>query len=331
MLSLSFKKNPEYMRLLLLITISLFSFNCGGNTAATTKAKPPVQFNLITEKQFNDLFPQRKPFYTYAAFIKAISELSKIQVKVSRHSTSFYQYVRTDKSTGKTAIIRQDLNWNESWAKAKGDSTYTVDYSKFCTEKDPQTNKKELAAFLANIAHETRDGDYGKYIYGLMYTREIDTSNTYIAPNDAYLPVAGKRYYGRGPMQLSYNGNYGKASDFIFGDKKILLNNPKLIETDPVIAFETAIWFWMTPETTKPSAHDVMIGKWQPNATDKAEGRTPGFGMTVNIINGPIECNKGDNRGMNDRIGFYQYFLKQLGATDPNCACSCAKMVAYHY
>ena len=49
-----------------------------------------------------------------------------------------------------------------------------------------------------------------------------------------------------------------------------------------------------------------------------------------NIINGEVECNKGDNMfSMNDRIGFYQYFLKKLGVNDANCACSCAAMKPY--
>jgi len=315
---------------ILIIAISLLSFNCGNNTAATTTAivKTPAPFNLITEKQFNDLFPQRNAFYNYTAFMKAIKELSQIQVKVSKRSRSSYQFTRTDKATGKSAIVRQD----DDWSGATPDSTYTIDYGNFCTEKDAQTNKKELAAFLANIAHETRNGENGKHDDGLIYIHEIDTSNSYLAPNDAYPAFKGRKYYGRGPIQLSYNGNYGKASNFIFGDKNILLNNPKLIETDPVIAFETAIWFWMTPDTGKPSPHDAMIGKWQPSTADKAMGRSPGFGMTINIINGPVECNKGENVfGMVDRISFYQYFLKQFGVTDPNCACSCGKMVAYHY
>jgi hypothetical protein len=110
------------------------------------------------------------------------------------------------------------------------------------------------------------------------------------------------------------------------------LNNPDLVETDPVVAFKAAIYFWMTPETHKPSAHDVMTGKWQPSAVDKAKGRTPGFGMTINIINGEVECNKGESiYSMNDRIGFYQFFLKKLGITDANCACSCSKMEPYKY
>jgi len=316
----------------LIIIIALIGFNCGSNTAATTQTKTPAPFNLITEKQFNDLFPQRKPFYTYAAFIKAVHDLSQIKVKVTRRGISFYQYIRTDKTTGKSVTVREDQDFNADWNKKKPESIYIVDYADFCMAKDAQTNKKELAAFFANVAHETRNGSIGTYDDGLMYIHEIDTSNAYLAPNDVYPATKGKKYYGRGPIQLSYNGNYGRASDFIFGDKKVLLNDPKMIETDPVVAFETAIWFWMTPETDKPSAHDVMIGKWQPNATDKAEGRTPGFGMTINIINGPVECNKGDDvKPMNDRMGFYQFFLKQFGATDLNCACSCGKMMPYYY
>ncbi|MEO8885086.1 MAG: chitinase [Mucilaginibacter sp.] len=294
-------------------------------------ARPATAFNLITERQFNTLFPQRNKFYTYASFIQAIKDMANLQVKVTRRSTSIYQIIRTDKKTGKTATVRQDQDWNEDWAKTKPDSTYTINYANFCAEKDAQTNKKELAAFLAHIAHETREGEDDKFNDGLMAIHEDNTSNGYIAANDLYPPMAGKKYYGRGPIQLSYNGNYGRASDFIFGDKHVLLNNPELIETDPVVAFKTAIWFWMTPETHKPSAHDVMIGKWQPNANDKAKGRTPGFGMTINIINGALECNKGDNHSMNQRIGFYQFFLKKLGTTDPNCACSCAKMQPYQY
>lgn len=318
---------------IILLTVLLLSFKCGGTN--NNKAKPPVSdkvslVNFLTEKEFNDLFPQHDAFYTYHAFIVAFKQLSDIKIKVVRRATSVYQITRTEKSTNNSAVVRQDEDWNEDWAKKKPDSSYEVDYGNFCSEKDSITNKKELAAFFANIAHETRHGGNGKYDDGLMLIHESNTSLTYIADNDNYPPVAGKKYYGRGPVQLSYNGNYGYASDCIFGDKKVLLNNPELVETDPVIAFKTAIYFWMTPQTLKPSAHDVMTGKWQPNATDKAKGRTPGFGMTINIINGAVECNHGDNMfSMNDRIGFYQHFLKEFGITDINCACSCGKMQPY--
>ena len=312
--------------ILLLSATLLVSFKCRNTTANITNTVG----SLVSQEQFNALFPMHDKFYSYAAFVTAVNQLGDIKIKITRRAASVYQFIRTDKHTGKAAIVRQDGDWNEAWAKAKPDSSYLIDYGKFCTEKDIQTNKKELAAFLAQISHETRHGQDGQYNDGLMFTHELNTSLTYISDNDEYPAVKGKKYYGRGPMQLSYNGNYGYASDCIFGDKKVLLNNPDLVQTDPVVAFKTAIYFWMTPQPNRPSAHDVMIGKWQPSAADRAKGRIPGFGMTTNIINGEVECNKGDNmQSMNDRIGFYKHFLKLLGATDHNCACSCGKMKPY--
>ena len=322
----------NYMKIpVLLFAMLSLSLKCGSTSGSENNigATPGVA-TILNEKQFNQLFPMRNSFYTYAAFIKAAKEMGLVKIEVSRRAVSVYQISRIDKSTGKSTIVRQDEDWNEAWAKKKPDSVYTVDYGSFCSEKDPQTNKRELAAFFANIAHETRHGQDGTYTDGLMFIHENDTSLTYTADNDVYPAVPGKKYYGRGPMQLSYNGNYGYASDCIFGDKKVLLNNPGLVETDPVIAFKTAIYFWMTPQTLKPSAHDVMIGKWRPSAADVAAGRIPGFGMTINIINGQVECNKGESMfSMADRIGFYKHFLQMLGVSDPNCACSCGKMKAY--
>ncbi len=284
----------------------------------------------MSEKEFNMLFPLRDPFYSYQAFIKAANELGDIRIKVIRRATSVYQLTRTEKSTGKATIVRQDQDWNEEWAKQKPDSVYEIDYGNFCRDASLNTGKKELAAFFAHIAHETRHGENGKYNDGLMLIHEINTSLPYVADNDEYPPVPGKKYYGRGPMQLSYNGNYGYASDCIFGDKSILLNNPDLVETDAVTAFKTAIYFWMTPQTRKPSAHDVMTGKWKPKPYDLAKGRKPGFGVTIDIINGEVECGKGENMfNMNDRIGFYQYFLKKMGVSDPDCVCSCGSMQPY--
>jgi len=312
--------------------ITLLSLKCDkpADAVVSLSANKTSAATTITEKQFNDLFPMRDKFYTYAAFIKAVNDLALVKIKVIKRTGNTYQFTRTDKGTGKSTVIRQDEDFNEDWAKKKPDSTYFIDYGSFCAEKDPATNKKELAGFFAQIAHETRHGEDGQYNDGLMYLHENDTSNSYTAPNDVYPAVAGKKYYGRGPMQLSYNGNYGYASDCIFGDKHVLLNNPQLITSDAVVAFKTAIYFWMTPQALKPSAHDVMIGKWQPNAVDKAAGRVPGFGMTINIVNGSVECNQGENNyGMKDRIGFYQHFLQKLGVSDPNCACSCGKMKPY--
>ncbi|MBW4891827.1 chitinase [Mucilaginibacter sp. HMF5004] len=327
------KNTINYTRILCIValTLTLFSFKCGSATNT-----PPAKVNIasfFTEKDFNDFFPLRDKFYTYSAFMKAINDLSRIKIKVEKRSVSIYKITRINKLSGKAIVIRQDEDWNELWAIKMPYAVANIDFGDFCTEKDNATNKKELAAFFAHIAHETRHGMNGKYNDGLMYTHELNTTLQYISDSDDYPAAKGKLYYGRGPLQLSFNGNYGYASSFIFGDKNILLKNPDLVTSDAAVAFKTAIYFWMTPITTKPSAHDVMAGNWKPNADDAAKGRTAGFGMTTVIVNGAVECNKGDTGpdagSMNDRIGYYQYFLKKLGITDDNCACSCGKMTPY--
>ncbi len=316
---------------ILALALTLFSFKCGPSVANNANAAQVAAY--LSEKDFNALFPMRDKFYTYKAFIQAIRELGYIKVKVEKRSVSIYKITRTDKRNGKPVLIRQDEDWNEPWAQKMAYAVADIDFGKFCSEKDIATNKRELAAFFAHIAHETRHGMNGQYNDGLMYTHELNTSAQYISDSDDYPAEKGKLYYGRGPLQLSFNGNYGYASSFIFGDKNVLLKNPDLVCSDAVVAFKTAIYFWMTPITSKPSAHDVMVGNWKPNVDDTAKGRVQGFGMTTVIVNGAVECNKGDSGpdagSMNDRIGYYQYFLKKLGVTDDNCACSCGKMVPY--
>lgn len=92
-----------------------------------------------------------------------------------------------------------------------------------------------------------------------------------------------------------------------------LLNNPDLVATDPIISFKTAIWFWMTPQSPKPSSHDVITGRWNPSGSDEGAGRVPGYGVITNIINGGIECGKGWNAKVEDRISFYKRYCSILG------------------
>ncbi len=295
-----------------------------------TEAPAKVPFAaMLSQKTFEEMFPQRDPFYTYASFTGAIKALSNIVIKVEKRDTYLFRITRTDRATGKSAVVRQDADWNQPWAKAKAYTQFTVDFGTFCADKSLETSKRELAAFLAQIAHETRHGRNGQYDDGLMFLHEVNTNLPYVDKNDVYPAVPEKKYYGRGPMQISYNGNYGFASDCIFGDKNKLLQNPDLITTDAVTAFKTALYFWMMPQEQKPSAHAVMAGNWKPTAADTAKGRTAGFGMTTNIINGEVECGRANQFGPADRAGFYQAFLKKLNISDPNCVCTCEKMQPY--
>jgi basic endochitinase B len=187
----------------------------------------------------------------------------------------------------------------------------------FVSDGSVDVQKRELAAFLANISHETTGGwataPGGPEAWGLYFTQEVGCEKGactgYCVPDAKYPCAAGKTYHGRGPIQLSYNFNYGPAGEAIEVD---LLNNPDLVTSDGLIAWKTGLWFWMTPQAPKPSSHDVMTGAWKPSAADTAAGRTPGFGMTVNIINGGIECQKATPPQVADRVAFYKRYTGML-------------------
>ncbi|EEF40676.1 class I chitinase, putative [Ricinus communis] len=184
-------------------------------------------------------------------------------------------------------------------------------------KKGLDTRKRELAAFLAQTSHETTGGwptaPDGPYAWGYCFVRE-NNQQTYCSSNQWPCP-AGRQYYGRGPIQLTHNYNYGQAGNAIRED---LINNPDLVATNPVISFKTAIWFWMTPQANKPSSHNVIIGQWTPSDADRAANRVPGYGVITNIINGGLECGHGADDRVASRIGFYRRYCDLLGVSYGN-------------
>jgi len=168
----------------------------------------------------------------------------------------------------------------------------TQRYPQFCNEGSLEQCKREAAAFLANISHETG---------GLFYVDEQNTQDSYCddASKGTYPCALGKNYHGRGPLQLSWNYNYGACGNEIGKD---LLNQPELVSTDGIVAFTTALWFWTTPHPSNPSCHTAI------NAN--------GFGMTIKIINGGIECGKGQpTQQALHRIQLYQQYAGMLGVS----------------
>ncbi|KAE9450257.1 hypothetical protein C3L33_17850, partial [Rhododendron williamsianum] len=154
----------------------------------------------------------------------------------------------------------------------------------------------------------------GPYAWGYCFVTEQGNPPDYCDGNQQqrqqYPCAAGKKYFGRGPIQITHHYNYGPAGTAI---KSNLLANPDLVATDPIISFKTAFWFWMTPQSPKPSSHDVITGRWTPSPADSAAGRVPGYGVITNIINGGIECGKGSTREQEDRIGFYKRYSGIMG------------------
>ncbi|KAM3299438.1 hypothetical protein ACQJBY_040765 [Aegilops geniculata] len=69
----------------------------------------------------------------------------------------------------------------------------------------------------------------------------------------------------------------------------------------------------MTAQANKPSSHAVITGQWTPSGADNAAGRVPGYGVITNIINGGLECGRGQDDRVANRIGFYKRYCDVLG------------------
>jgi len=76
----------------------------------------------------------------------------------------------------------------------------------------------------------------------------------------------------------------------MFGDVNVLLENPERVANEGWLAIGSAFWFYMTPQTPKPSMHDIVVEFWIPNEVDLASGIYKGYGSTTNVINGGVEC-----------------------------------------
>ncbi len=248
--------------------------------------------NFLTEKKWNELFPNRFDISTYG-------DQSKKKKK-----TDFYSF--------------------SAFLKA------AESFPQFLSGDDPVIQKRELCAFLANIAYETGggwdDAPGGYYKWGLYYTQELKCENGCPQYSDTtkkkYPPVAGQSYHGRGPLQISWNYNYGQFSEIFLNSKETLLNDPALVIKDPVLCFASAIWFWTTTQFPKPSCHDIISNNWQPTQKDIDGGRLSGFGAVLNVINGGIECGPKAPPDTKYRYGYYRYFCKYFNVDPgPNMDC----------
>ncbi|XP_010276208.1 PREDICTED: chitinase-like protein 1 [Nelumbo nucifera] len=196
---------------------------------------------------------------------------------------------------------------------------------------------KEVAAFLGHVGSKTSCGygvaTGGPLAWGLCYNHEMSPSQSYCDSTDYVYPCTpGVEYYGRGALPIYWNYNYGTIGEALKVD---LLSHPEYIENNATLAFQAAIWRWMTPMKKKqPSAHDVFVGNWKPTKNDTLAKRVPGFGSTINVLYGDLVCGQGDEDSMNNIISHYLYYLDLMGVgreqAGPHEVLSCAEQEAFN-
>lgn len=208
----------------------------------------------------------------------------------------------------------------------------------FGTTGGSETQMKEVAAFLGHVGAKTSCGygvaTGGPEAWGLCYNKEMSPSKDYC---DEYFKFdypcsPGAEYYGRGAIPLYWNYNYGAVGE---GLKTDLLNHPEYIEQNATLAFQAAIYSWMTPaKKGLPSAHDAFVGTWKPTKNDTLAKRVPGFGATMNILYGDSVCGQGDVDQMNTIVSHYQHYLDLMGVgrekAGPHEVLTCAEQLPFN-
>ena len=100
----------------------------------------------------------------------------------------------------------------------------------------------ELAAFLAQVAHESHDFqsmvEYGGSLDFRKYDIRYNPKKAKTLGNTS--PGDGAKYKGRGYIQITGKYNYAQAGKALGLD---LVKNPKLAEK-PSVAAKIAVWYW---------------------------------------------------------------------------------------
>jgi putative chitinase len=92
------------------------------------------------------------------------------------------------------------------------------------------------AHFLSQVGHESGD---------LLYSEELASGATYEGRTDLgnTQPGDGRRYKGRGLIQLTGRTNYATYGAAIGRD---LLTDPGVVSREPALCVGVATWFWAT-------------------------------------------------------------------------------------
>lgn len=278
--------------------------------------------SILSAESFDQLLPVRSLSYTYVNLLRGIG--------------AFPDYCKTyEDGRDSDLICRKFLatSFAHNVQEVGGNSpslTYrSADHP--ATHQNPGADKFWKSGDLVPMWNQA-----------LWYNREVgytedSTSSAYGScdlgsnhPWSLLFPCADqKAYYGRGSKQLSYNYNYGLFSQALYGDANYLLENPAPV-ADSWLNFASGVWFAITPQSPKPPMTWVIDGTWIPNAADKAAGLSPGFGATVVVINGGIECGAPNVPQVEKRVYAYKNFAAYFNVPiDADEMLDCANAKAF--
>ncbi len=134
--------------------------------------------------------------------------------------------------------------------------------------------------------------------------------------------IPANQFFGRGSKQLTHAYNYiFYGSRINPSDPLALANEPNLIDSSGTLGWKVGLAYWSVPfqepsGSLKPSMHDGFFNPTTGSSSAEFDAQT-GFGKTVNIINGGIECGASHLYIRNTTLSRINNYIELLLRIDP--------------
>jgi len=145
----------------------------------------------------------------------------------------------------------------------------------------------EVAHFVGQCGVESAYfRTYEEYASGAAYEGRHDLGNTH--------PGDGRRYKGRGPIQLTGRANYAAATpsvrELLRRPGLDLVRTPEIVESDRAVGFATSLWYWHERDLSKYARADDAravsrgVNRGNPKSDKRANAEEERVKLTARVL-----------------------------------------------
>lgn len=252
---------------------------------------------------FERMFPVRstpnRPFNS-GDYFTDMRELSAFLANISQETNSGSPagFDSSGKLNNSSAVgVVYGLSWiDEGSCASSGVCTSYGTKKSYCDPNQPADDPRETYTKTCNAY--SADTEYCKL--AKSFCDGVNTQPTTVAYDDSN---TDNQYFGRGPKQLSYASGYITYGSYMYPDDKLkIARNPDLLSKSGEVAWGSGLAFWSYPtlptsnaSKAKPSMHEGFLQKttyFDSSSLNKDFDNLVGFGKTIDLINGAVECGK---------------------------------------
>lgn len=242
---------------------------------------------IFSLSMLEKLFPVRHSTYSYLNLLKAVGAFPQIcqTYKDSRDSdtqclktlATIFTHVVYDTNAGSDTMTLGSQENTENWNPGALE----------------HYNKEDVLTAGQVGLYINMEQGFDESMTTSSYEDCEDSASTY--PPGLFYPChKGVAYFGRGAAMIRGNQEYGKFSLDVYGDVKVLLDDPSVVAST-WLGFGSIFWKFLVPSTPIPSMLWSQDGTWQPNSSDQSQARLPGFGVTIQAVDKGAMCRSPSN------------------------------------